>query len=217
MPEFLTLLPPDEARALLLSHVVRDQSLSDSELIAVPSALGRVLAEDIVAPHPLPDFQRSTVDGYAVRARDTHGASDSLPAYLTLVEEVPMGDAPTFEIGAGQCALIHTGGMLPNGADAVVMLEYTQSTRRGGSRSAPTNEDEIEIFRAVADGENVIRIGEDVTQGQVIQVKGSLLRPAEIGGLMALGITRVNVVRKIRVGLISTGDEVIDPTQLPRP
>ena len=207
MPEFLTLLPPDEARALLLSHVVRDQPLSDAELIDVPSALGRVLAEDIVAPHPLPDFQRSTVDGYAVRARDTHGASDSLPAYLNLVGEVPMGDAPAFDIRAGQCALIHTGGMLPNGADAVVMLEYTQSVQKN----------EIEVFRAVADGENLIRIGEDVTQGQLIQSKGRLLRPAEIGGLMALGILQAKVARKVQVGLISTGDEVIEPSQSPRP
>src|SRR4030095_4078221 len=157
MPEFLTLLPPDEARSLLLSHL--SSAIPDSELIDVPSSLGRVLAEDIIAPHPLPDFQRSTVDGYAVAAKDTHGASDSLPAYLSLIGEVPMGDAPAFEILAGQCASIHTGGMLPAGTDAVVMLEYIQ---RAGS-------DEIEIFRAVADGENVIRIGEDVTQGETVQ------------------------------------------------
>src|SRR5512142_340731 len=124
MPEFLTLLPPDEARSLLLSHL--SQPIADSERIGVSASLGRVLAEDVVAPHPLPEFQRSTVDGYAVRASDTHGASDSLPAYLNLIGEVPMGDAPAFEINAGQCTLIHTGGMLPNGADAVVMLEYTQ-------------------------------------------------------------------------------------------
>ncbi|RPI95102.1 MAG: molybdopterin molybdenumtransferase MoeA [Chloroflexi bacterium] len=209
MPEFLTLLPPDEARALLLSQL--SQPVTDSERIDVSSGLGRVLAEDILAPHPLPDFQRSTVDGYALRAADTHGASDSLPAYLNLIGEVPMGDAPGFEIGAGQCASIHTGGMLPDGADAVVMLEHTQSVRAGSSRP------EIEIFRAVADGENVIRVGEDVAQGQLIQPKGSRLRPAEIGGLMALGIVNVRVARKVRVGLISTGDEVIDPSQSPRP
>src|SRR5512144_1436486 len=127
MPEFLTLLPPDEARALLLSYL--SQPIADSELIEVDSSLGRVLAEEISAPHPLPDFQRSTVDGYAVRARDTHGASDSLPAYLMLIGEVPMGDVPSFQIEAGQCALIHTGGMLPGGTDAVVMLEYTQTSR----------------------------------------------------------------------------------------
>ena len=204
MPEFLTLLPPDEARALLLSHL--PQPVADSESLDVSSALGRILADDIIAPHSLPDFQRSTVDGYAVRARDTYGASESLPAYLSLVGEVPMGDAPAFAIGTGQCALIHTGGMLPDGADAVVMLEYTQSAQRN----------ELEIYRAVADGENVILVGEDVARGQLIQPRGSLLRPAEIGGLMALGITRINVVRKVRVGLISTGDEVIDPVETPR-
>src|SRR5215211_3714961 len=162
MPEFLTLLPPDEARDLLLSHLSQQPTLG-SEKIDVPSSLGRVLAEDISAPHPLPDFQRSTVDGYAVRAIDTHGASDSLPTYLNLVGEVPMGDAPLFEIRTGQCALIHTGGMLPQGANAVVMLEHTQTVQRS----------EIEVLRAVANGENVIGVGEDVAQGQTVEAKGS--------------------------------------------
>jgi molybdopterin molybdotransferase len=205
MPEFLTLLAPNDARALLLSRIVHP--ITDSEPVDVASALGRVLAEDIVASQPLPDFERSTVDGYAVRASDTHGSSDFLPGYLILTGEVPMGNAPSFTIGEGQCALIHTGGMLPDGADAVVMLEYTQKT---GS-------DEIEIFRAVAYGENLIRVGEDVAHGQTVQKKGSLIRPAEIGGLMALGVTNINVVRKVRVGLIATGDEVVDPRKLPRP
>ena len=220
MPEFLTLIPPDAARDLLFSHL--PVPTIDPESIDVSSSLGRVLAEDIIAPHPLPDFQRTTVDGYAVRARDTFGASDSLPAYLNLIGEVPMGDAPSFELSEGQCALIHTGGMLPAGADAVVMLEYTQ--RIVGARSPRPGQDdlspaqtEIEIFRAVADGENVIRVGEDVAQGQTVLAQGSLIRPAEIGGLLALGITSVRVARKIHVGLISTGDEVIDPSQAPRP
>ena len=216
MPEFLTLLPPDEARDLLLAHLASRKPVIDSESIDASASLGRILAEDIIAPHPLPDFQRTTVDGYAVRAQDTFGATDSLPAYLTLIGEVPMGDSPAFEIGAGQCALIHTGGMLPNGADAVVMLEYTQIARSGPSAERST-EGELEIFRAVADGENVIRIGEDVAQGQLVLPKGTLIRPAEIGGLLALGITSVKAAKKIRVGLISTGDEVIDPSQSPRP
>lgn len=205
MPEFLTLLPPDEARALQLSHL--PGPILDFETIDVASSLGRVLAEDIVAPHPLPEFQRTAMDGYAVRASDTFGASDSMPSYLTLVGEVLMGGAPAFEVGAGQCALIHTGGMVPAGANAVVMLEYTQSV----------HENEIEIFRAVADGENVIRVGEDVAEGQIVQAKGGLIRPAEIGGLIALGIMKVNVIRKIIVGLISTGDEVVHPSESPRP
>ena len=219
MPEFLTLLPPDAARDLLFSHLPTPKI--DSESMDVTSSLGRVLAEDIVAPHPLPDFQRTTVDGYAVRARDTFGASDSLPTYLTLIGEVPMGDAPSFELSEGQCGLIHTGGMLPKGADAVVMLEYTQhivgaGSSRPGDDPVPT-QTEIEIFRAVANGENIIRVGEDVAQGQMVQAKGSLIRPAEIGGLLALGITSVCVARKVQVGLISTGDEVIDPSRSPRP
>ena len=207
MPEFLTLLPPDEARSLLLSHMYRQESTIESEELDVASCLGRVLAEDVHAPHPLPDFQRSTVDGYAVRAGDTHGASDSLPAYLTVIGEVPMGNTPAFEVSAGQCALIHTGGMLPPGADAVVMLEYTQTAKKN----------EIEIFRAIANGENLIRIGEDVAQGQMVQPRGTVLRPAEIGGLMALGVTQVDVMKRIRVGLISSGDEIIDPHHAPRP
>jgi molybdopterin molybdotransferase len=224
MPEFLTLLPPDEARALLLSHL--PAGTVDSEPAAVSASFDRVLAEDIHAPHPLPEFQRTTVDGFAVRARDTFGASDSQPAYLTLIGEVPMGDAPAFEIQSGQCALIHTGGMLPPGADAVVMLEYTQTIRRGdlhgrlgaGASPAPTqSQNEIEIFRAAAEGEGVIRVGEDVAEGQLILPKGRVMRPAEIGGLLALGITSVRVGRMVRVGLISTGDEIISPEKSPKP
>lgn len=205
MPEFLTLLPPDQARDKLLTHL--SAPVLDPESIDIVHALGRFTASDIFAPHPLPEFQRTTVDGYAVRAKDTFGASDTLPAYLTLIGEVPMGDTPTFELGAGQCALIHTGGMLPGGADAVVMVEYTQSARTH----------EIEIFKSVPDGENVIRIGEDVARGQLVLPKGSQIRPAEIGGLMALGIMSIQVARKPLVGLISTGDEVVDPSQNPRP
>src|SRR5512140_1758645 len=124
MPEFLQLLPPDQARALLLSQISHSPS---SEWVDSSAALGRVTAEPIVAPHALPEFPRSTVDGYAVRARDTFGASDAQPAYVDLIGEVPMGAAAGLKLSVAQCALIHTGGMLPEGADAVVMLEYTQA------------------------------------------------------------------------------------------
>jgi len=203
MPEFLQSLPPDEARSLLLSHL--PGPITDSESISTVSSLGRVTADDIIALHPLPEFPHSAMDGYAVRAQDTFGATDSLPAYLNLVGEVPMGDAPTFELQSGHCALIHTGGMLPDGADAVVMLEYVQS--------AQTNE--IEIMRPVAEGENVIRVGEDVAEGTVILPRGRMMRPAEIGGLMAWGSVQLNVIRKIRVGIISSGDELVYPSQQP--
>ena len=211
MPEFLTLLPPDEAREKLLSHLPVPEPAA--ETIDVASSIGRVTAEDIRAPHPLPDFRRSTVDGYAVRAKDTYGASDSLPAYLALLGEVPMGDAPESTLEPGGCMTIHTGGMLPEGANAVVMLEYTQTVEAGSSRPNA----EIEISKSVAEGENVIAIGEDVAQGQLVQPKGTLMSPAEIGGLMALGITKFRVSKRVRVGLISSGDEVIPPEQSSRP
>ncbi|NCP88093.1 MAG: molybdopterin molybdenumtransferase MoeA [Anaerolineae bacterium CG_4_9_14_3_um_filter_57_17] len=203
MPEFLTLLPPDSAREKWLAEI---SPLNEASVVEAASATGRVTAEDVTAPHPLPAFPRSTVDGYAVRARDTFGASDTLPGYLTLIGEVPMGAAPAFEIQPGQCALIHTGGMIPPGADAALMLEYTQPVGV-----------EIEVLKSVADGENILRVGEDVAAGQVVLPRGVRLRPAEIGGLMALGIQRVNVVRAPRVGLLSSGDEVIPPVQTPLP
>jgi molybdopterin molybdotransferase len=198
MPEFLKLLPPKEALSVFLNEI---KFSGEIETVAVENALGRILAEPVTAPYPLPSFPRSTVDGFAVRAADTHGASHSLPRYLKMAGEVPMGAAPQFEISKLECALIHTGGMLPTGADAVVMVEDTQ----------PAHEAEIEIFKAAADGENVLQIGEDVVQGQEVIRSGSILRPAEIGGLMALGITQVAVSRKPLVGIISSGDEVISP------
>lgn len=198
MPEFLELLPPSDALLVLLQNL---SPVVLSEMVDAQQALGRVTAEPVYAPHPLPTFTRSTVDGFALRARDTHGASDAMPAYLSQTGEVPMGAAADFSLKSGECALIHTGGMLPDGADAVVMVEHTQRVSSG----------EIEVFRAVAAGDNLIRIGEDVLAGDLVIPPGTHLRPAEIGGLMALGITRVPVARKPRVGILSSGDEVIPP------
>ncbi|MGQ9832518.1 MAG: molybdopterin-binding protein [Candidatus Villigracilaceae bacterium] len=210
MPEFLHLLAPDEARAALLAALPDPEPAS--ETIDTLQALGRVNAEDVRAPHPLPSFSRSSVDGYAVHAADTFGASESLPAYLTVVGDVRMGAAPAFGLQRGQAALIHTGGMLPEGADAVIMLEYTQSVEAG---CAPLRE--IEVVRPVAPGENVIRLGEDVAEGQVVLPRGCLIRPAEIGGLMALGLKSLRVAKKPRVGILSSGDEVVPPEVDPLP
>lgn len=198
MPEFLELLPPVEALTRLFEHL---DPQPDAEEISTMDGLGRVIYSPVVASHPLPSFARSTVDGYALQSADTHGANESLPVYLTLVGEVPMGKAADFPVGRSECALIHTGGMLPPGTDAVVMVEFTQSVRA----------EEVEILRPVAVAENVLEVGEDVREGEQVLAGGVWLRPAEIGGLMALGITRVNVVRRPRVGIISSGDEVIPP------
>jgi molybdopterin molybdotransferase len=204
MPEFLELLPPPEALSRLLEHLpVRP----GAEMVDTALALGRVTASAITAPHPLPSFPRATVDGYAVRAADTFGASDALPAYLEVIGEVPMGAGIDFSLGPAQCALIHTGGMLPQGADAVVMIEHTQSARPG----------EVEVLRAVAVGENVLKVGEDVAAGEEVIQPGVRLRPAEIGGLMALGLTQIGVTRQPRIGILSSGDEVVPPEAEPAP
>jgi molybdopterin molybdotransferase len=204
MPEFLTLLPPSEALAKLLDNLT---VLPVPEDLDTAQALGRVAYSSILAPHPLPAFPRSTVDGYAIRAADSYGASESLPAYLELAGEVLMGYEADFSLLPAHCVLIHTGGMLPMGADAVVMVEHTQSV----------SSSEVEILHSVAVGENVLKVGEDVAAGQVVVPAGARLRPAEIGGLMALGIIRVQVARKPRVAIISSGDEVVSPDQEIRP
>jgi molybdopterin molybdotransferase len=198
MPEFLTVLPPDEALAKLFAHLPAKPQI---ETIATADALNRISAEEIFAPGPLPAFPRSTMDGYAVRAQDTFGASQSLPAYLTVVGEAPMGRAPAFEIKPTQAAVIHTGGMLPSGADAVVQIEVTQKS----------HENEIEVLKAVAPGENVLRAGDDVSAGQSLFPAGHRLRPQDLGGLAGLGVTRVAVRRRPRIALLATGDEVVNP------
>lgn len=201
MHEFLELLPPPEALQRWLAALPYPQP--SIEEVPTESALGRITALPVTADYPLPSFPRSTVDGYALRAADTFGAGEALPAYLALIGEAPMGAGVDLQLGRGECVLIHTGGMLPAGADAVVMLEYTQAARPG----------EIEVLRAVAVGENTLAVGEDVQAGEQVIPAGARLRPPEIGGLMALGITRVPVVRRPRLAVLSSGDEVIPPDQ----
>ena len=160
--------------------------LGDVEAVPTVEAIGRVLAEDVRSPQILPEFRRSTVDGYAVRAADTHGASDTLPAYLAGRRGAD-GQVASFEIGVGNW-LSFTGGNVPPGADAVVMIEDTNRT----------GEDEVEVRKPVAEGENVIQPGEDIDEG-VNPACGHRLREQDIGGLMAVGCTEVKVARRPRV------------------
>ena len=204
MPEFLRLKAPDIALQALLQHF---QPQVVQEVAALEAALGRVTSAPVIAGHPLPAFTRSSVDGYAVRAADTYGASDSQPAYLQVAGEVPMGASAAIDLLPGQAALIHTGGMLPAAADAVVMVEYTQAVGAA----------QVEILRAAAVGENVLQMGEDVAAGQVVIPAGRRIRPAEIGGLAALGVVNVPVARQPAIGILSSGDEVVPPATTPRP
>jgi len=198
MPEFLKLIPVQQALEVILSQL--DVKITP-ERIKTLNSLGRVTTEAIHSPIPLPTFPRSTVDGYAVRAADTFGASESLPAYLRVIGEILMGSSPGFDINPGETGLIHTGGMLPEACNAVVMIEHTQSV----------GADTVEILRSVAVGENIIKVGEDVQTGEEVIPAGRRIRSAEIGGLAALGILELNVARKPVVGIISSGDEVIPP------
>ncbi len=204
MTELFTVLTPPEAWRRLREHW---QPQVVAERIPTQDGLDRVLAASLVAPHDLPTFPRATVDGYAVRAADTYGASASLPAYLTIVGEVAMGERADLPLGIGQAVVVHTGGMIPPGADAVVMVEHTQMI----------DEANLEVYRPVAVGENVIQVGEDVRAGQMLLPAGHRLRPQDIGGLMALGLTQVEVARRPRVAILSQGDEVVPPAAEPGP
>lgn len=202
--ELFNVLTPRDAFARLAPYLRGPRAV---ERVRTASALGRVLAEDLRSPGSLPTFRRSTMDGFAVRAADTFGASEGLPAYLTVVDEVLMGRPAERDPGTGEAVRIATGGMLPDAADAVVMVEHTQEV--DGST--------IEVVRAVAPGEHVIQVGEDVAAGDLLLSAGQVLRPQDIGGLLALGIVEVAVSARLRVGIISGGDEIVSPDQEPGP
>jgi len=204
MTELFTVCTPGEAWERFVAHY---QPTIHTEQIRTIDALNRLLAESPISPQDLPDFERSTVDGYAVTAADTYGATATLPAFLDVIGEVPMGQASTIALAVGHAALVHTGGMIPAGANAVVMIENTQRIDGHG----------IEVLKPVADGENVIHIGEDIRTGAPVLATGHQLRPQDLGGLLALGITEVTVATPPRVAILSTGDEVIPPDEQPRP
>lgn len=178
-----------------------------AEEVALDEAHGRVLTADLTSSEDLPAFARSTVDGYAVRARDTFGVTESMPGSFELAGEVAMGHPAAVRVAAGQTVRVWTGGMLPEGADAVVMLEYAR-TLDGGS---------LELTRPIAPGGNVISAGEDFARGSLVIPAGTRLGPPEVGVLAALGITRVDVVRRPCVAVLATGNEVVPATAAPRP
>jgi molybdopterin molybdotransferase len=203
MVEFLSLLTPEEAQQKIW-HAL-SKSHQPKLIVETQSSLNRICAENIQAGESLPAFPRSTVDGYAVKAKDTFGASESMPAYLELVGEIAMGQAAALTLNERSLCLVHTGGMVPEGADAVIMLENTQKVSNR----------EIEISHPVSEGENIIQVGEDVRVGDLVIEEGTHIRPIEIGGLLALGITKISVFEKPKIGIISTGDEIVRPTEKP--
>ena len=178
-----------------------------AESVPLTAAAGRTLSEDIIAEEYVPDFNRSTVDGYAVRAADTFGCSDAIPAILSLQGEIRMGEDAGFALLRENCAYVPTGGALPEGADCAVMLEYTEDYGDGT----------IGILKPGAPGMNVIFRGDDVYPGKVVLQAGRVLSAQDIGALAAIGRTVVPVQRRLKIGVISTGDELVPPGQKPLP
>jgi molybdopterin molybdotransferase len=202
MSLFLSIVSLEEA----LGVIGRIAPAPREEEIPLGEALGRVLSRDIVAREDIPGFARTTVDGYAVRAADTVGAGEAIPAILRLTGEVAMGREAAGPLGAGEGFALPTGAMLPPGADAAVMMEYTEQIG-----------DEVLVKRPVAPGENVILPAEDFARGSVILPRGRVLSPRDAGILAATGYERVSVYRKPVVGIISTGNELVPVGSVPGP
>ncbi|MEO2166677.1 MAG: gephyrin-like molybdotransferase Glp [bacterium] len=199
---FFHVVTPDEARRAFARITP-----VGTERVAVVEAAGRVISERLVVPGDLPTFDRAHMDGYAVRARDTFGASSAWPTCLKLAGVVEMGRKPDSALSQGCAMRIATGGMMPEGADAVVMIEYTDEIAGG----------QVEIGRSVSPWQHVMRVGEDIVAGSEILPAGRSLRPHDLGALTGVGLLEIGVYRRPRVALIGTGDEIVDPATEPAP
>lgn len=197
MREFLELNPLEKFWQQL--EFCLEKKKLQVEKIKLNNAAGRILAEDILSPVDLPPFSRSTVDGYAVKAADTAGASASMPTYLDIIGSIQMGQKTEIELKSGQVAAVPTGGMIPQNADAVLMIEDTEKIE---SKL-------IESFKALAVGENIVQKAEDIGAGELLFKKGHKIMARDIGALAGLGITEFDVFQKAAVSIISTGDELI--------
>lgn len=199
---FFKVVAPQEALDLLL-QVAPVQA----EQLDTVRARRRVLAEDLHSEVDLPHFHRAAMDGYAVRAKDTFGASPTLPAYLRLAGAVEMGEHVKRSLASGEAIRISTGGMMPPDSDAVVMVEFADEVEGG----------RVEIHRSVSPGQNVIQIGDDIRKGESVFLRGRRLRAYDLGALTGIGISRVRVYKRPRVALISTGDEIVAADVMPLP
>ncbi len=194
-----------EARSLILDCL--SQIPIEQETVSLDKSLDRITATSILAPEDLPTHARSVMDGFAVFSADTFGASQSMPCYLTITGDIAMGELPTASLTRGNCVRISTGGLLPPGSDAVVMFEHT----------VPVDETMIEIVKSVGAGTHLIQPGEDIQKNAPAIQKGHLLRPQDLGLLAGLGITEMKVNRKVRIGILATGDEIVPYKESPPP
>lgn len=200
MDSFFNLKTPEE-----VYKIIEQFGPSGEETVSLEEALGRVLSHDIISPEDLPHFARSVVDGHAVRAKDTFGASESLPAFLDVVGEVQMGQHPAAMVLEGQAVRISTGGMLPEGADGAVMLEHSMAME----------ENTIAVSRPISPLENIIQPADDFRKGSTVLKKGRCLQPQDLGVLAGLGESQIPVYKRPRVAIISTGDEIVSVDKHP--
>jgi molybdopterin molybdotransferase len=198
----MKLLKVDTIQQVLekMEHHFGDIKL-DVELMNIEECVGRTAAEDVYSDYHIPDFNRSTVDGYAIVASDTFGVNDSIPVFIDVIGQVEMGKSTDIVISKGKTAYVPTGGMVPPGADAMIMIEHIEEM---DSRT-------IAAYASTAPGENIIKVGDDVTKGDKLIHKGKLIRPQDVGVLTAAGIRQISVFEKPRTAVISTGDEIADP------
>lgn len=186
------------ARERLLQEV--GDNFLKMETVKLSEAYGKCLAEDIYAEENIPDFRRATVDGYAVKASDTQGAGESVPVFLSVVDEISIGKPALREIKNGECAYVPTGGMIPDGADAMVMVEYTELFDKR----------DVAVYSSVSAGNGVVQIGEDAKKGELLLSRGTVLHSAQTGVLASLGKHTVKVYAPWHITIISTGDELAE-------
>lgn len=196
--DFFDVVSIEEARGRLMK-AFEDYQLEREEVLIL-KCTDRVLAEDIHSDIDVPEFNRSTVDGYAIRSKDSHGANESIPSLFTILGEVRMGEIPKYKVGPGEAVYVPTGGMIPEGADGMVMIEYTEKL----------DETNLMVYRSISFNENIIWKGDDIKKGAIALKKGRKISPEMVGVLAALGISRVEVYKKPKFYIISTGDEIID-------
>ncbi len=201
---FKHLTPTREALGAVIDKLPK--RVQNSEKVPSSSALGRILSQDLTSHTDIPPFDRAAMDGFAVRAEDTYGASPSSPILLRSIGEVGIGIKPAVVLKSGEAAFVVTGGQMPQGANAVVMVEYTKQMSNGT----------VEVSSEVHPTENVSRIGEDVRKGTVVLREGARLLPQDIGMLSYLGLTEVSVKRRLKIAVLSTGNEIQEgPTEMP--
>jgi len=196
--EFFNLISVEEAENRLMENF-KDFQLGIEEVHILECA-DRILAEDVISDIDVPEFNRSTVDGYAIKSQDSNGASETIPSLLNIVGKVEVGQVPNKSIKSGEAMYIPTGGMIPEGADGVVMIEHTEKL----------DEENLMIYKSISPHENVIYKGDDIKKGEIIVGRGRRLTPETIGVLAALGRSKIKVYKRPKFYIISTGDEIVD-------